>query len=182
MLCVVFKGAGLIGVIDPSDCENRYTDGRILLRARIEAVPVRALGWLSNPGLKDLRWIAKGRVKILEWRSRFEPVCKLSSPERLVVKYLVLRSAARDEGQPLQDIGRADIAACRHVDAEEWRGNRYDSTKFRRALLGCRPLIESGVRSAPHGDFPVAIRLACQPLQHINRVTTLVGIRCEKSF
>src|SRR5712691_4133146 len=59
------------------------------------------------------------------------------------------------------------------------RGDRHDSGKVRRRFFCSRPLIETGVRAAPHRDFAVAKWLLREPLHHVVAVMWLLRERFE---
>src|SRR5262245_3672387 len=56
---------------------------------------------------------------------------------------------------------------------------RHDSGEVRRQFLGRRPLIESGVRTAPHRNLAVTKWLFCEPFHNVVAVSRFVSERLE---
>ena len=55
------------------------------------------------------------------------------------------------------------------------RRHRHDRDKVRGKFLRRRPLIEAGIRTAPHRDFPIAKRLLRQPVDDVVAIVRLLG-------
>src|SRR5271169_355929 len=61
------------------------------------------------------------------------------------------------------------------------RGSGDNGCEMRRKLFEDRPLIKSCIRAAPHGHFPIAIRLLREPLDDVIAVFSFIHERLEGS-
>ena len=61
-------------------------------------------------------------------------------------------------------------------------GDRNDSGQMLGSFAQGHPLIEAGVRSAPHGDFAVGPELAGEPFDYVMAVLRFLEERVELSF
>ncbi len=109
----------------------------------------------------------------------FVGVEKFRPPEFAIAKKVLLAGLAAGEGEPLDIVGFADVIE-RWIIKRRMRGcGRDNRGQMRRQLFRGRPLIETGIRTAPHRDFPVAKRLLRQPFDHVVTVARLVGKRLK---
>ena len=174
--------AGLVAVVMAGDRKDRQIELGVLLRRRAVAVPVRVLRRMLDPGVEDRRRIADPLVQLGERRVRLVPAPELRAPEIAVAEDLFLCGLAADEGQPLHVVRIEDIVAHRVVDAGHRRCDRHDRGQVRRKLLRGRPLVIARVRTAPHRDLAVAVRLRAEPFDDIVAVLRFLQERRELAF
>src|SRR5215472_11319727 len=60
--------------------------------------------------------------------------------------------------------------------------DRHNRRQVRRKLLGHAPLVKSRIGSAPHGHFPVAGGLFCEPFRHVVPVAPFIREWLELAF
>ena len=178
---VVGEGARLIAVVVAGNGENRNLYSFVSGLVWHHRVVVRILRWMLQPFLKYQRGIAHDFVEILEGEMLVVIFAGFRSPVGAVAEQAGVAGCTAREREPLHIVGREDTERKRKVDAGMSCGSRNDGGKMRRKFLERSPLIESGIRTAPHRDFAVAPRLLGKPFHDIVAVSGLVRKRLKGS-
>src|SRR5581483_179536 len=104
---------------------------------------------------------------------------KLGSPEFLISEEIVLSSAATRESEPLHVIGETDVFGGRIIETGMSRCSGNNCRQVRWEFFRRCPLIKPRVRTAPHRNFAVAIRLFCEPLDQVVSIPWIIYKRLE---
>src|SRR3984957_20689700 len=85
VLTIMEQGAGLVGVVDAGDAQDRERQLSVVLSGRIVTVPIGVLPGMLDPLLKYRRWVAEKGVQLFERQSRLEPLLEFRPPKGLIV-------------------------------------------------------------------------------------------------
>src|SRR6266508_444889 len=103
----------------------------------------------------------------------------LRSPKFLITEEILLSGAATGESVPLHVVGYTDVLGRGIIETGMSGCSGDDRREVRREFFRCRPLIESRVRTAPHRNLAVAVRLFCEPLDQVVSVPGIIYKRLE---
>lgn len=176
---VTIKGerTELVAVILSGDTEDGKLQLGILFRRWDHGVVIGIDRGVTDHALKDRRRVANELVDVAERKMLAVSVEEFLAPELGVAEKISLAATPAGKGQPLDIVAIADVVRKRKIQAGMCRGHRDNSGKMRRQLLGRRPLIKPGIRSAPHRDLTVAEGLCRQPFDD---VVSVAGLICER--
>ncbi len=172
----------LIAVVLTGDAQDRHVDLRVLLRARVVAVPIRIEHRVRHPVLENRRGVADDAVDLLECAMADIEFLELGRPERAVGENLLLAGLAAGKHQPLHVVRVSDVVAAWKVDAGIRRRDRHDRRQVRRKFLGRGPLIVAGVGATPHRHLAIAVALLRQPFDDVVTIARLLQHRRELAF
>jgi hypothetical protein len=110
----------------------------------------------------------------------FVGVEEFRPPEFFVSEEILLQDVAADERKPLYTVGSADaIMRTGTIERRMCGGGWHDCAEMRRKFFCCRPLVKTGVGTAPHGHFGVAKGLLGQPLNNVVTIARFIYVRLE---
>ena len=179
MIAIKCQRAQFIAIVLTGDRENRQGDLLKLLARWNHRVVVGVGDGMFQNALKIHGRISDERIERVERDVFLVSVEEFRAPEFLVGEKILLTGAATRKREPLHVVSFADVIE-RGIIKRRMRGRcRYDGGEVRRKFFRRRPLIEPGVRTAPHRDFPVAKRLLRQPLHDVVTIARLLRERFE---
>ena len=175
MIAIKRECAELVAIVLAGDRQNRQVDFLELLACRHHRVVVPVGHWMFENTLKIDQWVTHERIERFKGKVFFVGIQEFRAPKLLIAKKILLTGVPAGEREPLDVIGFADVIEGGIIERRMRCGNRHDGGEVRRKFFCCGPLIEAGVRTAPHRHFAVAKWLLREPLDDIVAVARLLG-------
>ena len=179
MIAIKRHRAQLVAIVLAGDGQNWERYFLELLPRRHHRVVISVGGRVFHNSLKVFRGVADERVERAERDMFFVGAKKFCPPEFAVAKKILLAGFTAGGSEPLHVVKESDVVEARIIVGRMRGRGRNDRGQMRWKFFRGRPLIESGIRAAPHRDFPIAKRLLGQPFDHVVAVARLLCERLE---
>ena len=103
----------------------------------------------------------------------------LRSPKSSSTEKVCVAGDSARKREPLLDVSCENVVLKRKIYSGMSRSSRDNGCEMRRELFEDCPLIKSRIRAAPHGHFPIAIRLLREPFDDVIAILSFIHERLE---